>query len=419
MGQPPDDRNKLGAESRAHVARGSKDEESPFAIGPAPGTDDRHRWAYRLMYTFIFTIAALWGALWVLNKLRGLVIILVVALFVSFAMEPAVSWLARRGWRRGVATFFTFFMVGLVSIVMVFAMGRLLVDQVAQLVDNAPELVDESATWLNETFGLEIDTEGLQDRLADEGSPFRDAASNLASKAFALSVSAVGLIFNFFTMLLFAFYLTAEGPKVRRSICSLLPPSKQRAVLRGWEIAIEKTGGYLYSRALLATLSAVLGGIFLIAINVPYPVALAAFMGVTSQFIPTIGTYIGGALPVLIATLDDPIKGLATLIYILVYQQVENYFFSPRITAKTMSLHPAIAFGTVIVGGSLAGGIGALLALPAAAVLQAIGSTYVRRHELIESEMFEEERPNEDEAKGPKLAERMRTWRANRAQRLS
>jgi predicted PurR-regulated permease PerM len=119
---------------------------------------------------------------------------------------------------------------------------------------------------------------------------------------------------------------------------------------------------------------------------------------------------------VLIATLDDPVKGLATLIYILVYQQVENYFFSPRITAKTMSLHPAIAFGTVIVGGSLAGGIGALLALPAAAVLQAIGSTYVRRHELIESELFDEQ--VQEEPEGPGLVERMRARRENFRTRL-
>ena len=90
------------------------------------------------MYTFIFTVAAIWGAIWLLNKLRGLVIILLVALFVSFALEPAVSFLARRGWRRGVATLFTFVMVGVVSIVVMFAVGRLVVDQIAELVENAP-----------------------------------------------------------------------------------------------------------------------------------------------------------------------------------------------------------------------------------------------------------------------------------------
>jgi predicted PurR-regulated permease PerM len=326
--------------------------------------------------------------------MRNLVIILLVALFVSFALEPAVSWLAQRGWKRGAATGFVFVMVALLSLVLLFVVGRLVVDQAAELVEQAPEIIEESAAWLNETFDLDIDTEGLQERLADEGGPLRDAAGDLASRAFALSVSAVGLLFNFFTMLLFAFYLTADGPKVRRSICSLLPPHRQRAVLQGWEIAIEKTGGYLYSRALLAGLSAALTTIFLSIIGVPYSLALGLFMGVTSQFIPTVGTYIGGALPVLIALLESPTKGLVTLIYIVVYQQAENYFFSPRITAKTMSLHPAVAFGTVIVGASLAGGIGALLALPAAAVIQAIGSTYIRRHDVIDSAMVEESASN-------------------------
>ena len=389
MGQPPDGPGDLHAEAEANAPR----EPARSGLGQEPGTDD-HRWVYRAIYTLIFTTFGLIAALWLLNRLRNLVVILLVALFVSFALEPAVSWLARRGWRRGLATGFVFFMAGLLSLVLLFVVGRLVVDQAAELVEKAPELIEESATWLNETFNLDIDTEGLEDRLADEGGPLRDAAGDLASRAFALSVSAVGLLFNFFTMLLFAFYLTADGPKVRRSICSLLPPHRQRAVLQGWEIAIEKTGGYLYSRALLAGLSAALTTIFLSIIGVPYSLALGLFMGVTSQFIPTVGTYIGGALPVLIALLESPTKGLVTLIYIVVYQQAENYFFSPRITAKTMSLHPAVAFGTVIVGASLAGGIGALLALPAAAVIQAIGSTYIRRHDVIDSAMVEESASN-------------------------
>ena len=374
----------LHAESEEAASRSGR----RFGLGPEPGVDDHH-WVYRAIYTFVFLTFGLIAALWLFSRLRNLFIILLVALFVSFALEPAVSFLARRGWRRGLATGFVFFMVGVLSLVMMFVVGRLVVDQVAELVEQAPELVEEAATWANETFDIDLDTEGLQDRLADEGGPLRQAATDIAGRAFALSVSAVGLIFNFFTMLLFAFYLTADGPRVRRSICSLLPPAQQRAVLEGWEIAIEKTGGYLYSRALLAGLSATLTTIFLSIIGVPYQLALGIFMGVTSQFIPTVGTYIGGALPVFIALLDSPSKGVLTLGYIIVYQQVENYFFSPRITAKTMSLHPAIAFGTVIVGASLAGGIGALLALPAAAVMQAIGSTYVRRHEVIESEMVD------------------------------
>ncbi|MGH2819443.1 MAG: AI-2E family transporter, partial [Actinomycetota bacterium] len=107
--------------------------------------------------------------------------------------------------------------------------------------------------------------------------------------------------------------------------------------------------------------------------------------------------------------IDSPPKALVVLIYIAVYQQLENLFISPRVTAHTMSLHPAIAFGSVIAGAALAGGIGAVLALPAAAILQAVGSTYVRRHEVIDAHMVEEASPPAPaEERRPRLWERWR-----------
>jgi predicted PurR-regulated permease PerM len=97
-------------------------------------------------------------------------------------------------------------------------------------------------------------------------------------------------------------------------------------------------------------------------IGVPYPLALAAWVGLVSQFVPTVGTYLAGALPVLIALFHDPVDALWVLAFILVYQQFENIVLSPRVTARTMSLHPAVAFGAVIAGGAVLGPIGALLA---------------------------------------------------------
>jgi predicted PurR-regulated permease PerM len=117
-----------------------------------------------------------------------------------------------------------------------------------------------------------------------------------------------------------------------------------------------------------------------------------------SQFVPVLGTYLAAILPVLIALLNEPVTALWVLLAILLYQQIENYLFAPRITAQTMNIHPAIAFGTVIIGGSLLGVVGALLAVPAAATFQAFGSTYVKRHELIESDLLNEETAERDEA---------------------
>jgi len=103
-----------------------------------------------------------------------------------------------------------------------------------------------------------------------------------------------------------------------------------------------------------------------------------------SQFIPVVGTYLAGALPLLIALIDKPISGLWTLIFLVIYQQIENYFFLPRVTAHTMEIHVASAFASVIIGAALLGAVGALLALPAAATLQAFISSYVHRHEVDE-----------------------------------
>ena len=194
-------------------------------------------------------------------------------------------------------------------------------------------------------------------------------------------------MFQFFTILLFTFYLVADGPRFRRTVCSFMRPDRQIEVLANWEIAILKTGGYLYSRLLLGLLSAFFHYLAFVLIGVPYAIALALFVGLVSQFVPVIGTYIAGALPTLVALAVSPADALWVLGFAVVYQQVENYLFAPRITARTMSLHPAVAFGSVLVGGGLFGPIGAILALPAAAVIQAVGSTYIGRHEVVETPM--------------------------------
>jgi predicted PurR-regulated permease PerM len=186
-----------------------------------------------------------------------------------------------------------------------------------------------------------------------------------------------------FTIGLFTFYLVADGPRLRRTVCSVLPPGRQAVTLGVWELAIDSTGGYVYSRVLLAACSAVATTVFLTLTGVPYPLALGLWVGLVSQFVPTVGTYMAGALPVLIALLDNPVSALWVLAFIVVYQQFENMMLSPRITARTMALHPAVAFGAVIAGGAIMGPIGALLALPAAASAQALVSIYLHRYEVI------------------------------------
>ncbi|HEX9122725.1 MAG TPA: AI-2E family transporter [Actinomycetota bacterium] len=357
--------------------------------GPPPEAARMPPWIPRLILLVILAAFAAFAALTLFRKLRDLVIWLITALFLSFALEPAVNWLAKRGWRRGLATGAVLAGVALVFLTMLGLMVPLVVDQVQQLVNELPKLVRQASVYTERWFNYKLETRQIVDRISSAKIDIGNIASNVAS----IGVRILGIVFQMLTIFLFTFYLVADGPRVRRTVCSVLTPRRQREVLDIWEVAIDKTGGYLYSRLLLAALSALFSFIVLMALGVPFAVPLALWMGFVSQFIPVIGTYIAAAVPLLVAVLSDPWSALFFLIYVFVYQQIENYLFSPRITGRTMQLHPAVAFFAALAGGSLNGVVGAFLALPAAAIIQAIVSSYLTRHEVVETELTRERLP--------------------------
>ena len=190
-------------------------------------------------------------------------------------------------------------------VVFVTALGSLFVDQGSQLLDAIPGYARQLADFLNGRLGTDLEGTKLASQLqSSEG--IRSFVAGVAAAAVGLSTTLVGLILQSFTIGLFTFYLVADGPRLRRTICSVLPPDRQQLAMRIWELATESTGGYVYSRALLAGVSATATTLFLVLIGVPYPLALGLWVGLVSQFIPTIGTYLAGALPVLIALFHDP-----------------------------------------------------------------------------------------------------------------
>ena len=276
----------------------------------------------------------------------------------SMPSSSAANTMAARGVRRGVGTFLVFVAVGVAVVGFLAALGTLLVDQVAKIAGDMPHLVDNLIVWTNRTFHQDLSLGELQKRLLKDSGTIEGYAQQAADNVWGVSSTLIGGLFQTFTVGLFTFYFTAEGPRVRRTVCSLLPPAKQAEVLRAWEIALAKTGGYLYSRAVLAVVSAAGHWVMFALIDLPYSAALAIWVGVMSQFVPTIGTYLAGALPVLVALTVEPVDALYVLVFTVVYQQIENYVLHPRITARTVDVHPA------------------------AATLQGFVGTYVRRYEV-------------------------------------
>jgi predicted PurR-regulated permease PerM len=366
--------------------RDPADDAPTPAAGAPPAFDPRTMppWLPRAIGLFMLGIAGLFVLQWLLLRLRTLLILLFVSLFLAIAIEPAVNALARRGWRRGAATAVVFLGLFVAAAGFLVAMGSLVVSQFSSLADAVPGYVEETIAFVNRTFGTKLSSGTLVAQLSSAESPVRRFATGLAGSALGIGVQLLALVFQLLTVALFTFYFAADGPHFRRAVLSVLAPRRQREALRAWDVAVGQTGGYIYSRVLLAAASATATGLFLWLIGVPYPVPLAIWVGLVSQFVPTVGTYLAGALPVLVALLSDPLDAVWVVTFIVAYQQFENYLLAPRITARTMSLHPAVAFGAVIAGAALLGGVGALLALPVAASLQAFFSTYIRRHEVVE-----------------------------------
>lgn len=348
-------------------------------------------WVGRAIVWFWLGLGVMWLLRGMVHSLRPFFIIVLVSFFLSFAIEPAVNRLERRGIRRGLGTGIVFLLITGALAGFGYAMGTVLSDQVTQFVDDAPGYIDDLETWLNDR-GFDVSFDDLQREFVEGGSA-QEFAQNFASRIVEFGTTILNALFQLFTIGLFTFYLVAEGPKLRRNVCSLLPPDRQREVLRVWNLAIEKTGGYIASRAILGVLSGAFHAVAFAAIGVPFPLPLGIWVGLMSQFIPVVGTYIAGALPLVIALIDKPINALWALIALVVYQQIENYFFLPRVTAHTMEIHVASAFGSVIVGTALLGAVGALLALPAAATLQAFVSSYLQRHAVDEIALAASNKP--------------------------
>ncbi|UOT01959.1 AI-2E family transporter [Rhodococcus opacus] len=345
------------------------------------GTGDAPRWLLPSILYVLLAVAAYQLSGWLFVNLRSFLGLLFLAWLFSITIEPVVDWLERRGLPRGAATGLVLFALFVFAIGFLALFGTLLAQQLAQLLKALPGALSSVTDWSNRVFDTDFATGEDLIHLTPE--TIRDLAERFTPGVLGVLSSLLGVVFQMLTLLLFVFYMSAQGPALRRTISSWFPARQQRVISVVWEISVEKAGGYVVSRLILAAVSSVATGIFLVVIGVPYWLPLALWTGIVSQFVPTLGTYLAIALPAIIAAASQPMDGVWVIVFGTVYQQIENYVLHPRITSATVSIHPAVAFGSVIVGASLFGPVGALVSVPVVAAIEALVETYGRRYELV------------------------------------
>ena len=328
------------------------------------------------------------GLLWAMGQMRSLLWMLILSFFFSLALQPAVNWCVQRyGWRRGSAVGAIYGIGFLAGALMVL----ILIPAIAQLAqtigESGSQWIANGSAWLSDTFGVEFPSPGTGDDVAQSTSQIvEDWAKGAIGNLVGIATSGVAFIFNIATIAMFTFYFTADAPRFQRTVLSHMSPESQQRVGWTWDEAIKQTGGYFYSRTLLMLINST--GFFFTMVLVGMPVAialpLAVFGGFVSVFIPAIGTYIGAAIPILLTlAIQGWVAALVVLGYALVYQQIENYWLSPKISSKTMALNGAVAFGAALAGGAIAGPMGAFMALPVAALIMSFASNFTKSYDVV------------------------------------
>jgi predicted PurR-regulated permease PerM len=342
----------------------------------------------RSIWRIIGAITITWIAIWITGQAEHLIILLAMSLFFSLALQPAVLWLTTKyGWKRGSAVG-VIYLVGMIAVVLMLVVLIPAVVDLAQAIGlHASEWVTNGAVWLEDTFGITASesvtggswTEEIDDKMIEW------AQSGGVGNLLGVAGTGLGLIFDIATMAMFTFYFTADSARLQKTVLSLVKPENQYRVGWTWDQAVIQTGGYFYSRILLMFINGF--GFFVTMVVVGVPVTLSIPLSLIgafiAAFIPAIGTYIGSAIPIAVTLgISGLIPALVVLAYALIYQQIENYWLSPKISSKTMTLNGAVAFGAALAGGAIAGPLGAFVALPVAALITALVSNFATHYDV-------------------------------------
>lgn len=299
------------------------------------------------------------------------------ALFLALGLDPAMSWLERRGLPRWAAILIVMTGVGFLVAALVLAVVPIIVDQVSQLVEEIPRIVERvnSQDWIEnikdqfpqvpiDEINVQVTT-GLTDFFTNPDK-LSELAGGVLQVAVAIGTGVFGVVIVFILMLYFAASLNT----MKRATYQLVPSSKRARFADLTEQITQSVGRYVLGQVSLAAVNGIASFIFLSIIGAPFT-AVLALLAFLFSLVPLIGTLSGSVIIVLVCLIpginSSPLTALVAAIYYIIYMQVEAYVLSPRIMNRAVKVPGALVVIAALAGGSLGGVLGALVAIPVAA----------------------------------------------------
>lgn len=374
------DAEERDAEEKAALTPAVKPEREPDEDLGRPGPRFSRSSPYLMGFLGglgLLSAYALGSVAW---TIKGVLVQVLVAFFIAAGLNPSVEWIERRGVRRAYAVLVVIVAVIAALALFLVAFVPVITDQVAAISSNAPDWLD--SLQRNRRI-QQLDEEYQVIEKVREYVTNGDFVSSLFGGALGVGLAVLGALANAFVVTVMTLYFLAGLESTKAAIYRLAPASRRERVGKLGDRVIRGIGGYVSGAFIVATCAGISSLIFLFAVGMSeYAVALA-FVVALLDVIPMIGATIGAVIVTAIGFATDVKVGIACVIFYLIYQQVENYVIYPRVMAKSVDIPGAVTVIAALVGASLLGVVGALLAIPtAAAILMITREVFVRQQDV-------------------------------------
>ena len=255
-----------------------------------------------------------------------------------------------------------------------------MVQEIYFLSSQIPTYFDNFINYLN-VEGFAVSTQSL-DLESQFNSLITDYGSTVGSSVVFAGQGLLRTLGHIFIIFFFTYYLISEGDGWRVKLKESLPENLSNSIDQVWTIGVSKAGGFIVAKFILGILASIVLSVAFFFIGLPSPIALGVSAGVLSQLIPVVGTFLGGLVPFIASISLGTTSMIATIAVLIIYQVVENYFISPKVTKSTMEIHPAVAVFSTLFGAYTLGGVGAILALPVAATVQGVLGIIIKNRKI-------------------------------------
>jgi len=323
--------------------------------------------------TFIYIVLISISVL-VFIRVKSLIFDLFVAIVLSALAEPVVYRLSKRVGRK-LAALISVAVILLVIGAAFFSIIPIMVQEIYFLSSQIPAYFDNFIGWLNvEGFSVSIQATDLETQF---DTLIKDYGSTVGSSVVFAGQGLLRTLGHIFIIFFFTYYLISEGDGWRVKLKESMPNNISTSIDQVWTIGVSKAGGFIVAKFILGVLASIVLSVAFLLIGLPSPIALGVSAGILSQLIPVVGTFLGGLVPFIASISLGTTTIISTILVLSIYQVIENYFISPRVTKSTMEIHPAIAVFSTLFGAYTLGGVGAILALPVAATVQGVIGTII------------------------------------------